>query len=80
MELANEKIAELSEQYPNVHLVDIHTPFLGHGIHCDEPWRKHYRKDDPHFWYAPILEDPNLRGHDAIRRLFLQKIIQVYTN
>ena len=78
--LANEKIAELCEQYPNVHLVDIHTPFLGHGIHCDEPWRKHYRKDDPHFWYAPILEDPNLRGHDAIRRLFLQKIIQVYTN
>ncbi|MEN8128430.1 MAG: SGNH/GDSL hydrolase family protein [Planctomycetota bacterium] len=76
--LANEKIAELCEKYPNVHRVDIHTPFLGHGIHCDEPWRKHYHKDDPHFWYAPILEDPNIRGHDAIRRVFLDEMIQVY--
>ena len=78
--LANQKIAELCEQYPNVHLVDIHGPFLGHGIHCDEPWRKHYDKDDPHFWYAPILEDPNLRGHDAIRRIFLLEMIRVYTH
>jgi hypothetical protein len=31
--LANEKIAELCEKYPNVHLVDIHSEFLGHGIH-----------------------------------------------
>jgi lysophospholipase L1-like esterase len=76
--LANKKIAELCEKYPNVHMVDIHTPFLGHGIHCDEPWRKHYHKDDPTFWYAPILEDPNIRGHDAIRRLFLQEMIKVY--
>lgn len=77
--LANQKIAELCETYPNVHLVDIHTPFLGHGIHCDEFWRKHYREEDPHFWYAPILEDPNIRGHDAIRRLFLQEMVRVYT-
>jgi hypothetical protein len=75
--LANQKIAELCEQYPNVHLVDIHSEFLGHGIHCDEPWRKHYRRQDPHFWYAPILEDPNPRGHDAIRRLFLLEMIRV---
>ncbi|MHC4855092.1 MAG: SGNH/GDSL hydrolase family protein [Planctomycetota bacterium] len=77
--LANEKIAGLCEKYPNVHLVDIHTPFLGHGIHCDEFWRKHYHKDDPTFWYAPILEDPNIRGHDAIRRLFLNEMIKVYS-
>jgi len=76
--LANEKIAELCEQYPNVHLVDIHSEFLGHGIHCDESWRKHYHKDDPHFWYAPILEDPNIRGHDAIRRLYLNEMVRVY--
>ncbi len=76
--LANEKIAELCEQYPNVHLVDIHSEFLGHGIHCDEFWRKHYHKDDPHFWYAPILEDPNIRGHDAIRRLYLNEMVRVY--
>lgn len=76
--LANKKIAELCEAYPNVHLVDIHTAFLGHGIHCDEFWRKHYHKDDPHFWYYYNLEDPNLRGFDAIRRLFLQEMIEVY--
>ena len=76
--LANEKIAELCEQYPNVHLVDIHSEFLGHGIHCDEFLRKHYHKDDPHFWYAPILEDPNIRGHDAIRRLYLNEMVRVY--
>jgi hypothetical protein len=63
-----------------VHLVDIHSEFLGHGIHCDEFWRKHYRKDDPHFWYAPILEDPNIRGHDAIRRVYLNEMIRVYVN
>lgn len=77
--LTNEKITELCEKYPNVYLVDIHSEFLGHGIHCDEPWRKYYHKDDPHFWYAPILEDPNIRGHDAIRRLFLNEMIKVYT-
>lgn len=76
--LANQKIGELCEQYPNVHLVDIHTEFLGHGIHCDEPWRKYYHKDDPHFWYYYNLEDPNRRGFDAIRRLFLQEMIKVY--
>jgi lysophospholipase L1-like esterase len=75
--LANQKIAELCEQYPNVHLVDIHSAFLGHGIHCDQFRHKHYRKEDPHFWYAPIFEDPNPRGHDAIRRLFLLEMIRV---
>jgi lysophospholipase L1-like esterase len=77
--LANQKIAELCEQYPNVHLVDIHTPFIGHGIHCDEWWRATYRKEDPHYWYYTNLEDPNRRGFDAIRRLFLQEMIKVYT-
>lgn len=78
--LTNQKIAELCDQYPNVHLVDIHSEFLGHGIHCDEPWRKHYRKDDPHYWYYTNLEDPNLRGFDAVRRLFLQKMIEVFAS
>lgn len=78
--LANQKIAELCKEYPNVHLVDIHSEFLGHGIHCDEFWRKYYHADDPHFWYYYNLEDPNLRGFDAIRRLFLQKMVEVYTN
>ena len=76
--LANSKIAELCDKYPNVHLVNIHSEFMGHGIHCDEFWRSYYRKDDPHFWYYYNLEDPNRRGFDAIRRLFLQEMIKVY--
>lgn len=80
LRLANQKIAEICEQYPNVHLVDIHSEFLGHGIHCDQFWRKYYHKDDPHFWYYYNLEDPNLRGFDAIRRLFLQQMTNVYVN
>ncbi len=78
LNLTNQKIAELCEKYPNVHLVDIHSEFLGHGIHCDEFWRKHYDEDDPHYWYYVNLEDPNLRGFDAIRRLFLKEMIGVY--
>ncbi|HML75617.1 MAG TPA: SGNH/GDSL hydrolase family protein [Anaerohalosphaeraceae bacterium] len=79
LDLANQKIAELCEKYPNVHRVDIHSAFLGHGIHCDEWWRSTYRKDDPHYWYYSNLEDPNRRGFDAIRRLFLQEMIRVFS-
>ncbi len=75
--LTNRKIAELCESYENVHLVDIHSQFLGHGIHCTEWWRRHYRRDDPHYWYDANLEDPNPRGYDAIRRLFLLEMIKV---
>jgi len=77
LSLMNEKIAELCEKYDNVHLVDIHSEFLGHGIHCTEPWRKYYHIDDPHYWYDANLEDPNPRGYDAIRRLFLLEMVKV---
>jgi hypothetical protein len=75
--LMNQKIAELCKEYENVHLVDIHSPFLGHGIHCRDFWSKHYHKNDPHFWYYTNLEDPNPRGYDAIRRLFLLEMIEI---
>ena len=75
--LTNQKIKELCEANPNVHLVDIHSEFLGHGFHCRDWWRKHYRKDDPHHWYYYNIEDPNPRGYDAIRRLFLLEMIKV---
>ena len=32
---------------------------------------QHYDALDPHYWYYANLEDPNERGYDAIRRLFL---------
>jgi len=75
--LANEKIAEVCAEYENVHLVDIHSEFLGHGIHCLEFWRKNYRWGDAHWWYYTNLEDPNRRGYDAIRRLFLVEMVKV---
>ena len=33
-----------------------------------------YRADDPHYWYYANIEDPNERGYDAIRRIFLNEI------
>jgi hypothetical protein len=55
----------------------MHDAFLGHGIHCTQFWRPHYRTADPHYWYAYNLEDPNDRGYDAIRRLMLIEIAKV---
>ena len=67
----NDVIRRCADKYPNVHLVDFHSAFLGHGIHCSQFWTKHYDWKDPHYWYFINLEDPNERGYDVIRRLFL---------
>jgi lysophospholipase L1-like esterase len=76
----NKIISQCSEKYNNVHSVDIYTSFLGHGIHCKKFWLKHYRFNEPHYWYYMNIEDPNPRGYDAIRRLFLLEIIKVFVN
>jgi len=73
----NDVIRRCTEARDNVHLVPMHREFLGHGIHCTQFWREHYRRDDPHYWYADNLEDPNDRGYDAIRRLFLIEIAKL---
>ncbi|HET6441340.1 MAG TPA: SGNH/GDSL hydrolase family protein [Phycisphaerae bacterium] len=73
----NDTIARCAERHPTVHLVDIHTPFLGHGFRCDHFWYRHYDRKAPYFWYYLNVEDPNDRGHDAIRRLFLLSILKV---
>jgi len=73
----NQVLAECADRYEFVHLVDIHGPFLGHGLHCTKFWLEHYRFSDPHYWYS-IVEDPNERGYDAIRRLFLLEMIEVF--
>lgn len=67
----NRVIAQAAGEHKNVHLVNVHDTMLGHGIDCRKFWRSSYRSDDPTFWYQAFLEDPNDRGHDAIRRLFL---------
>jgi hypothetical protein len=60
----------------NVHAVPIREGFLGHGIHCRQFWREHYCSADPTYWYGANLEDPNDRGYDAVRRLFLIEIVK----
>jgi lysophospholipase L1-like esterase len=78
LKLYNEIISRCAERYDYVHLVDIHKAFLGHGIHCKKFWLKHYCSWDPHYWYSMIIEDPNDRGYDAIRRLFLIEMAKVF--
>jgi lysophospholipase L1-like esterase len=70
----NEIIRKSAQTHTNVHLVDMRGAFLGHGIHCVQFWTKHYAWKDPHYWYFINLEDPNERGYDAIRRLFLNEM------
>lgn len=70
----NELITAFANQHPQVHLVDMHGLFLGHGIHCSDTQHPKYHADDPHYWYFRNLEDPNDRGYDALRRLFLNQI------
>jgi len=76
----NEVIASCADQHGNVHLVDIHTPFLGHGVRAAHPWGDHYRRADPHYWYNENIEDPNDRGYDALRRIFLNEIADVFAD
>lgn len=70
----NDVIRRCADCRPFVQVVPMYGEFLGHGIHCTQPWQSHYRPHDPHYWYAWNLEDPNIRGYDAIRRLFLIEI------
>ena len=68
-----------AKRHPRVHIIPIHDAFLGHGIHCAQFWSAHYHENDPHYWYYENLEDPNERGHDAVRRLFLIEIAKTLT-
>jgi lysophospholipase L1-like esterase len=70
----NGVLRRAAEKRPSVILVPLHNTFLGHGFHCRRRSHPNYRPDDPYFWYAANIEDPNQRGYDAIRRLFLQTI------
>ena len=73
----NDVIGRVAADRESVVLVPMYDAFLGHGIHCTHSWRQFYRPDDPHYWYAWNLEDPNTRGYDAIRRLFLIEMARV---
>ncbi|MDC1143139.1 SGNH/GDSL hydrolase family protein [Planctomycetota bacterium] len=71
----NSIIAHTARAHNHVHLVDMYGAMLGHGIHCQEPGNPYYDDDDPTYWYYINLEDPNRRGYDSIRRLFLNRTV-----
>jgi lysophospholipase L1-like esterase len=73
----NAIIRHAGEDRENVHVVPMHHTFLGHGIHCTNWWRSVYCQEDPHYWYGTNLEDPNERGYDALRRIFLIEMAAV---
>ncbi len=73
----NGVIARAAAARKNVHMVDIESAFLGHGIHARDRRNAHYHADDPSYWYYENLEDPNDTGYDAIRRLFLIEMAEV---
>lgn len=77
LEAYNRIIHAIPAKHRNVHVVQMHKAFLGHGIHCAQFWRKHYNSSDPHYWYYVNLEDPNERGYDVIRRLFLNRMAEL---
>lgn len=72
----NEVIRKVASTNENVFVVPMHEAFLGHGSHCRQFWRENYDRTDPHYWYYTNIEDPNDRGYDAIRRLFLNSIVE----
>ncbi|KAA5541425.1 SGNH/GDSL hydrolase family protein [Roseiconus nitratireducens] len=72
----NQAIREAAGQWNNVFVVPLHRTFLGHGSHCRQWWLDTYRPEDPHYWFYSNIEDPNDRGYDAIRRVFLNAIVQ----
>lgn len=72
----NHVIRRVADRYDNVFVVPLHATFLGHGSHCRQWWLDNYCKDDPHYWFYTNIEDPNDRGYDAIRRAFLNTILE----
>ena len=61
----NERIRAVARATPNAVLADVHTHFLGHGIHVSEADR----------WYWPPNPiEPSARGASEIRRVFWNAI------
>ena len=70
----NEIIRRTCKQRDDTTLITMHTEFMGHGIHSRQFWRSFYHEDDPGYWY---WDNPNDRGYDALRRLFLNAMSEV---
>ncbi|MBB3204787.1 lysophospholipase L1-like esterase [Rhodopirellula rubra] len=74
----NATIRDVASKRDHIHVVDLYQTFLGHGSHCRQFWRANYDISDPHYWFYDNIEDPNDRGYDAIRRVFLNQIVATH--
>jgi hypothetical protein len=74
----NEQIRQVAKARKNVHAVDVYQALLGHGLHCRDRSNPYYDGQDPGYYYYFNLEDPNDRGYDAIRRLFLLEMANTF--
>ena len=72
----NRVINRCADARQQVHVVPMYKTFLGHGGHCSQFWRPFYDSKDPHYWFYDNIEDPNDRGYDAIRRIFMNSIVE----
>ena len=72
----NRVLAKVAAERDSVYPVPLYESFLGHGSHCKQFWREHYDASDPTYWFYSNVEDPNDRGHDVVRRVFLNAILE----
>ncbi|GEM_PF-1036035 len=68
----NDGIAAEAEEHGAV-LVDLHAPFLGHGLHYDDDTNPHHDPSDATPWLQGVI-DPQLRGAHGIRRAFFDAL------
>lgn len=62
----NERIRAVARATPNAVLADVHTHFLGHGIHVAE---------DERWYWPPNPIEPSARGASEIRRVFAAALL-----
>lgn len=68
----NLRISEVASE-TGVDLVDVYTPFLGHGTQYNNTSNPYYVSSDPTYWYVsaiPIPIHPNALGHYHLKHLF----------
>ena len=69
----NQRISEVASE-TGVSLVDIYTPFLGHGTQYNNTGNPYYDASDPTYWYnpseIPVPIHPYTLGHHHLKLLF----------
>lgn len=81
LRLFNQIIADLADEQDNVHVVDQHTPFLGHGHHYRTASCPFYESGNEYWMVGGLdLVHPNGRGHASIANVWSNKADELYEN